>query len=535
MSHSHASNDPSMLKDLKFWFVTHGVGAQEGWESPLEHALVQAGATVEAFGILSALARSSVDVIGANASKVVKTLRSLRSGTEEDADSLLNHRRPDVVLVDSPAQLQTLQRVRSLASPRPLVVGLVANFESTAEWMGQPVDALIAPTEEQLYDLRLVGTPDVAWQIAGPPIPVPWDQTFDRKATRDALKVDDETKVVLVDVSTMPDVLIDRVVHQLGQVQGNVSILYWYGPNDHAAATLRTSSASRRVPARMFGGAASPARAAAGADLVVVGDGAMNLAGYIAFGLPVLSVTTEALTHVLAQRGALVPLPGPEGLGAVVRQIVENGIAPSHAEAVARVKEQMSTSAVVDALRRIVSGRAELDAFTAKQSGPQMTLGLPIEEIGKVEPVPAVQVKPAANGRPATLSRAAAREELARIIIEERRIERDLKAVVEERDRWMQRASDAREENAEDLETWANKQVESALARANDLQSKLSQLQAEKEALKDRVGSAPSASTYKPDTSSSNGANPADMERRFKEMETRRMLRELRNKNRKND
>lgn len=529
------SKSEKSLQGLKFWLVTHGVGAQEGWEVPLEGALHGAGVHVESFGILSALARSSVDVLGANASKVVKTLRSLKSGADEDAESLVAQRRPDVILVDAPHQLQALHRVRNLVSPRPLMIGLVANFESSAEWMGQPVDALIAPTEEQLYDLRLVGSPEVAWQVGGPPVPSPWDQRFDRAEVRAALKVDDETIVVLVDVQNMAEVLIDRVVHQMGLLTGKVSVLYWYGGSDEAASTLRASSSARKVPARMFGGAASPARAAAGVDVVVVGDGALNLPGYVAAGLPILSVTQGALTHVLAQRGAMVPLPGPEGLGAVLRQIAAHGVAQSHKDAVEKVRTTMSAQGVVEALARILSGRSELEAYTAKANPTVVTLGLPIEEIGQTPAAPAFESRPASAPRPATLTRAAAREELARLIIEERRIERELKGVVDERDRWMQRAADARDDGDVELIAWADEKVQAYLAQVSALQQSLSEAQASKEALRERVASPPATGTYKDAAENLGSGGPADMERRFRELESKRMLRELRAKNKKND
>lgn len=523
------AEDVGALRGLKVWLVTQGVAAQEGWDRPVSAALTAAGASVESLGVLSALARSSMDVIGTNASKLAKTFRSRTSGDEGEIEDWIRRGFPDLILVDAPSQLQSLSRLAGLASRRPLVVGLVANFEPTAEWMGQPVDAFIAPSSEQLYDLRLVGAPQIAYQVAGPPVPSPWDQTWDRGEARSALRAGDDVAVVLVDVSTMPAVWIDRVVHQMGVAGPSLSVVYYYGASSEAAATLRASSASRGVPARMFGGASSPARAAAGADVVVVGDGAANLVGYVAAGLPLLGVMPGAMTHVLAQRGALVPLPSIDGLGAVLQQIAQQGVAPSHKEALERVRAELGVNGVVEALSRVAAARTELEAAAKRGEQPLADSAGGFEVIGQRPIVAPVDIRTAQPPKPASLSRAGAREELARLIIEERRLERDLKILVDQRDVWMERLADARAESAPDLADFADGKLKAVMAQVDGVQASLRGVQDEKNALRARIGNAPAAQTYT-DASRASSNPDADIERRFREMESRRQLRQLRAK-----
>jgi hypothetical protein len=404
-------------------------------------------------------------------------------------------------------------------------VGLVAGWEPRDGWERAWADGYVAPDDAVLAALRRPWTPDAAILRAGPPVGAGFARPLDRDALRAEFGFATDHFVALVDACGLAPTDIDTLVYQISLVGPGVVPVFYHGRDRAAADALRNAARAHRCAARMFGWVASFEEYVAAADLVVVGAGSETLTAATALGVPALGFDPALGITAPARNGALVVAPGLAAVGELLARVAGGGVAPSHAEAAAVLRHPVGAADVARAIATLVSRAAELQAASAR-GGPRRPATAP-----EAAPAPAVgpfeSIGAGSDVADASLSRAAARDRLALLIREERRIETENTGLARERDRWLERARLAAEQGADDLRTLAEGNAAGFSARLAAANDRLARIAEEKDAVRRRVagagGRAPTSAT------TAAAAQPLDpTEQRFRELEQQGRLDALR-------
>lgn len=515
------------LDGARVWIVTDGTAEHEGWQAPLVAALRRAGAgTVDVHGVSGALTLTARGLLEQGADRLARLLRFARPGEPDaDAHDAFATGRPDLVIADHPGVLRTLEVIRDTTRVPAVHIGLLSDQGAPEPWVGARADAFVAPDADALAAVRRPGLSDVALQPAGPPVPEGFDRPLDRTAIRAEFGFGDDDRVVLVDAREMPPALIDRVVFQLSVVKSPFTPVFSYGRNGEAAEVLRQAASAHGLKARMFGLVDQPERYHVVADVVIASPNHPLIPAWLAQHRPLLLLGPVGGAFGPVRAGAAVPIGDVMLLAEIVERIAAEGVSESHAAAARDLGRPEANDDIATAIARIWAGRSSLRASAPPPAEAEGGTAAPrrFEEIG------------AASATPETLSpltRAAAREQLAALIMEERRIENEVGELARERDRWLRRVELAEEHGDTDLLAIARRTVEDTLGRLGTLNQRLTGLQDQKDLVRRRAAlSQPRRPAAAPGTSAPPEAGGGlDVERRFRELELRGDMDRLRRK-----
>lgn len=520
-----SSSAPSaQLHGARVWIVTDGSAEQAGWLRPVREALRGVGAgSVDVLSVSGVLSMTAKGLLEQGADRIARTLRLAPQGQpEQNAVDAHAGARPDLIVADHPAVLRTLEVIRDTTGVGSVHVGLVAAHRDADAWKGARADAFVAPDEATVASLRRSGMSDAALRAAGPPVPAGFERELDRDALREDFGFGEDARVVLIDIAGAPAAELDGIVFQLGLTQSSLVPLLYYGHDHEAADAARRSASVHGVRADMFGHVDAFEEYVRVADLVVAGPTSAHVGAYLCADRPMISWDNALQPTSLAQRGSVVVV-SLSALGDVLQHVGAQGVPAEHTEAAKAQVSRTPNRDIARALASIWASRASLRAVLAPAAAPS-TAANPsaanlqrsrFESIGAGAQTESLQ----------PLSRAAAKEQLASLILDERRIERDLEQHVAERDTWMERLELAESAGDAELASVAKERVDASSASVRGLNERLEALRRQKERVRQRASAAAPRAAEAP-------AAPvgADYEARFRQLERKRDLDRLRRK-----
>ena len=505
------------LAGARVWLVTDGTAESAAWQEPWTDALRAAGAaSVDALSVSGVLGWTARGLLEQGAEKVARTLRLARRG-EPDASAFdaLAKANPDLLIADHPGTFRTLEVIRDTMRGQALHVGLLTPPCELEAWRGARADAFIAADAPAIDAVRRPGMSDVALQVAGPPIPRGFEPRTDRDERRTRFGFGADDRVVLIDVDGTDAADVDRWMFQASLYADGIIPLFYYGRDHHAADVLRQSAAVHGLSARMFGHVDDLGAYAIVADLVVTGPNCTRVASYLALDRPVVSFDPRLDDTAWVREGAVARVVDAAGLGSVLARVAGEGVPESHAQAANRAVGPSPTEDVVAALGRIWEARSHLrEAIVPMhaKAAPSAASADRFEAIGATQ-----------DPSSAPLSRAAAKEQLAALILDERRVEAELAEKVKARDRWMGRLRLAESHGENDLVAVASGRVEAVGAEVRGLGERLDAIRLEKDRVRRRALARPA----EPATPAA-PADAPDVESRFRALEMRDDLDRLR-------
>lgn len=500
----------------RVWIVSDS--KETRWAAGLHRDLETRGYRAGIYPLAEAVARVALASVGGGLERLRNMLPNAAGGALLKE---LERSPPRLVIVGTPDAARVFNQFRQAIGGNFGLLALIDDFRSPEAWVDVDVDFVVAPTGEQIDWMGAEALAAERRIIAGPPTPFDPPPDDARARLRASLDAADDALVVLIDASTMSAATIDQVVHQVGTLgprPDKFELLFYTGEETENARALREAAAARRVRARMFSDAIPIERVLPGADLAIVSDVSRLALPAVFLGVPLVGVGTNAPLHALAQHGVMVPLQQPSALGALLNEIRRHGVAASQLEATEALRSLIRDEDVFEAIAKLLEFSSSL-ATEAVRAQPRSKDGLDFEELGGTLLAPAVAAPTKA------LSPAAAREEYARVVLEQRRLEKLHESAVVERDTWLTRRDDAVFEEQKDLADFADQMLERSLQDLAEYQQQLDALRDAKDALRQRFFEGPQPSRA---TMQAAANTPAMMEKRFVEMESRRQLRELR-------
>lgn len=514
------------LHGARVWLVADPNGDATGWQNEVARALRDIGAaSVEAVGVQGMIGLTARSILESGADLVQRAVRFVLPGQQQGHfPDAMARTRPDLIVCAELGALNTLDTVRNTIRLRTTLVGLLNAWELPLDADRAVADAFVAPDPELLARLRRPNQADLALRVAPPAVGAGFGRALDRMAVRADFGFVPGEFVYVVDAANLTTPAIDALIYQISLSRGAAVPLFHHGRNRDAADALRNAARAHRMPARMFGWVASLEEYLLAADLIVVPAHSELLAPSTALGRPLLAFDAALQASRPARDGALVVLPDLAALGDMLGRIVAGGIAPSHAQSAAAYAIPDGARHVAAAIAQIWRDRDRLataatpGSYAANQadSGPGASpVSSPFETIGAGP----------ATADDAELTRVAARDRLALLIREERRLESDQASLVRERDRWMQRQQLASEANAADLVALAESNLRDLSARIAMLQERLARIQDEKQTVRQRAA-ASARPSGRPEMATPAGR--AGAEDRFRELERNSQLNRLR-------
>ena len=505
----------------RVWIVSDTRDAR--WARTLLNALEQQGHRGGIYPMAEAVASVALDSVGSGLDRLKKLIGMGERGTALIDD--LRSSPPRLVIVRSPNAARLFLQLRQLTGESFALLALISDFQAPEAWVDIDVDFVVAPSAEQLDWMGAGELTPERRIIAGPLTPFDLPEAGSRERLRTQLKAADDTLVVFVDASRMLPAMIDQVIYQVGTLgpkPEGLEFLFYYGGSEDNARVLREASTARRVHAKMFGLSMPVERVLSGVDIAILPERSELSLAAVYLGVPLIGIGTDAGQHILAQHGVLVPLHQPASLAALLQELRSRGIAQTQRDALVAVRLLVNDEDVHQAILQLLKQVNTTDVAQPKRREGEELM---FEQIGRAPLTDnTVQVQ--------GLSPSAAREEYARLVLEQRRLEKLHEKSVEQRDLWILRHQDAQNEKQEDLAEFADQMLQQALQEVSDHQKQLDALLDTKEQLRAQVfgGSPRGAATLNAPSNT-----PAMMEKRFLEMESRRQLRELRDRAKRRD
>lgn len=521
MTEAERAEAPESLDGARVWLVTDGTADAAGWQGSLLGALRAVGAaSVDVLGVSGVLGFTARGLIGQGAEKVARTLRLSRRGEPDtSAFDALERGRPDIVIVDHPGILRTLDIIRDTSRVEAIHVALISGVAGPEQWVGARADAYVCGDRTVLERVARPGLSDIASQLAGPPVPPGFEKPLEREKAREELGLPTAGRVCLVDFAGLTPADIGQLMGQLSLVDG-ITWLFHYGSDRLTADALREAAALHGVRASMFGHVDDLESFAAAADCVFVGPDAPASA-YLAIDIPVVAIGAHANGSGFVASGAIVQT-NVTSLAGIARRIAADGVADAHSSAARDAIEDDPTRNVARAIARLWSARAELAAAAvsirataapASESSASARTGR-FEEIGDHPP----------TGESAPLSRQVAKEKLAALIMEERKLEKSIVELAKERDRWFDRLALAEDSRQDDLVTLADGEAKRLVGEIAAANQRIDTIQAQKDSVRRRAASGGSGAAAPTGAFGGSGGpaatnDPADAERRFLQLE----------------
>ncbi len=523
---SPAPNSPQR----RFWLVTNGAAGRQGWAERLAGALASHGVQLEVLSLPLMLAETARGLVESGADAFARAVRLKSASYEESAGELYARHRPEVVVADHPAALRWLDVLRSATRSDALHVGLLSAWEPASGWSSVRVDAMIACDELQLAALAQTGLAESAFALS-PPI-LSADFSSVQPTTRDAVGLGGHAPLALLDLSLATSSLIQEIYAGLAG-RSLPTMAVYYGASAERADACRLWASHYGVESNLFGAPFTTANYSQLCDLVVVTPGVPELSGYLAQGRPVVSIHPTMDPMRPARDGAVVGAADGRALGQVLEFLTTRGVAESHRAGAESYAGADGLATTVEALLAFAERRVEIISAARAATRPVAAPVVSAEGEPSAAPLsPFERVGGGATGAgpmastpaPAPpLARDEAREQLAALILQERRIEAELDRAAAERDRWMTRVDLAGNDPDPTLRDAAQQQLDHWVATVANLGAQVASIESQKEIVRRRAASVSHASR----TTDGVADQAHNLEDRFRALERQRQLDEL--------
>lgn len=453
----------------------------------------------------------------------------------DDAEAFkqaLSRGAPDLVVFTSPRHLKGMDWVGRVIGGDALKVALLPDYNLGGAWLKGAVHAFVIPHEGLRAPLHDAGVAPERVFVAGPAIARSYAEAPDAEALRAEFGLDPSAgAITLILTSHFSASTLESMLFQLSLVDKAWQPIFHVGRDEEKAEALRRAARTHGLPARLLGDVANLHDFIAAAELILLHPTDEVLIGALALDRPVLMVgdpgpVTTQRDFLVAQRAALHAQEVLR-LGAEVELAIRPEVLAQLNDAAASVGRRTGTAEVADALELIaqrrrslaispgsteeegpaVSGPFELiggggasssAGATAARSGPFESLGgdggearRPSE--GEIASRPAGfegAPSPRPLSRPpvtSSLSAAEAKDQLAALIVQERKLERSLEEAQREQERWSKRRELALQWGERDLATEAENILRRALTQSERDAAQLESVRLQKDKLKARV------------------------------------------------
>ncbi len=498
----------------------------------LQGALEERNAVVERLDLSDAFER----VVRQRGGQLLDSIKDIfRRGDEDDEPSddeegsqrpqalteAIERGAPDIIAFTSPKLLKGTDLLGKAVGDDALRVALLPDYNLGAAWLQGAVHAFVIPHDGLRAPLQDAGVAPERIFVAGPAIARTYAEAPDAQALRQdfGLNTDDGALAfVLCQGFDVAD--LDRMVFQFSLVDRPWQPIFYVGDDAETAEMLRRATRTHGLPARLLGAVPNVHDFISVAQLVITDPKDEAVVGALALDRPLLligdpgPVTTQC--DFLVSQGAALHVRDVLRLGAEVELAVRPEKLEAMAEASAKVGRRTGTQEVADALMLVLERRAELAVAPSppeEEQGP--TIKGPFELIGASKPEggarppapepapsggPFESLRPSAPKQPqwspapaSRLSAAEAKDQLAALIVQERKLERQLEEARREQERWSKRRDLATQWNENDLAVEAERLLRRALSQAESADQQLTSVRLQKDKLKARVrgGSAP--------------------------------------------
>ncbi|TVQ98746.1 MAG: hypothetical protein EA398_12875 [Deltaproteobacteria bacterium] len=520
--------DIARLHGERIWLVTDGTSERAGWQDEFVSLLRERGAAaVDVLGVPAALGWTARSFLERGADQVARAFRFLGGARPEPGDPGSGTTPgPDLVLLDSPDVARPLELLREVGEARVPVVGIVTTFASPQRWREARVHALIVPHPGFIPALGERFTEGML-EVAGPPVAASLLRKLDRTTLRSGLGFATDERVIVMDASTWTPATIEAVMVQLRGAPSPLRCLFFHGGRPESADALRDAAAIHGVRAGMFGDLGDVEEVLTAADLIVVGEGGGLVTPSVVLGRPMLAIDGRAEIPPLTSSGAMWSISGPMELSRVFAEVAWDGVPGTLTSAASSMARRGGCPEVVSAVVRLASRRSQLlhaPTRPAQPNGPGAQPGAEPENArsaGRFEEIG----EPTARSR-APVAAGDARDQLARLIMEEKQLENRLADEIRERDRWMRRHELAAGEDDHELARVAEQRVQGHAAVVRQIGQQLEAIEARKDSVRKRVAGV-RRGEQPPGPASSTSADSA-VEDRFRSMEVERDLDRLR-------
>ncbi|MFB6264257.1 MAG: hypothetical protein ABEL76_11625 [Bradymonadaceae bacterium] len=538
---TESDRDDSPGESVRVWLLVARTARRPAVEAVADE-LRGGGIRADVVAITDVIGSAAREAVAGGAERILRSLRVAwgRESTPEHFLDAVRRERPDMLVVCSPRYVRPLSLVESLTGAGALQVGLPLDFSLPDPWTEGSIDAFVVPHGPARSELEQRGWGGERLRRAGPPLLPTISLDWDRAEVLEdfGLSSDERTVVVRAD-SFAPDHL-EKFVFQATLVDEPFRFLFHHNGDGAIADALRRAADEHGLPASMFGRVPDLGRYLVAADFVVAPPSDPFLPEIVALRRPLMLVgraeapdrQVEVLTgeygaahvpDVLRASGELESFGADESLEAAGETELSPGNGPV-ADALRSVLEQVDR-------RRTRSGG--LGEPTAGPDDEREARTGPFESIGAGDSTDAAgsRVAGGASGEGGPdVSRAEAEDQLAELILEERRLERRLSELEREQERWRNRLELARDWGEDELAAEAESLLRDYIDEAEEIEADLESIREQKARLKRAAGREPGgAGTAVRGHLEGGTSDPDDeVEERFSEMELERDLDDLR-------
>lgn len=511
------------------WILVDHSAREESFRAVAD-ILKEQGAHAEILTITEVIGSAARGAITGGAERLLRGLRvAIQGKSDEDFLGAVRRARPDVLAITDARFVRALGLVDTLTGIGALQVGVLPDYNLSEDWLKSSVQAFVVPHQSYRERLAKRGIDATRVIVAGPPIQPRFAQDQDRDAIRKEFNFAADQHVVLVRADGIDSAWLDKVVFQATLVESKVKFVFHHNGDGATAATLRRAAQQYGLRALMFGHVPDLQKYVAASDLVIAASREPLIAEIVALDRPVLFVGDAGAgsdqVEFLVREKAARHVSDLLRLGTEIDGFLESATLEVAREAAAAISAKNGSRDVADALLLATKHRHE---WAVKSPVTPSDEGGPDEEpapAGAFEEIGAQSDKQgAASPDYSGIGMAEARDQLARLILDEREIEKRLDEATKQQERWRGRLNLAREWNETDLAAEAEALVRSHIAEVEILVKDLAGIRQQKVRLK------VAAHGGKPgETHSETNASP-DVENRFRKMEADSDLKDLKDR-----
>lgn len=554
MGESDKDTEKAAQRDQKIWIlVDHS--SREAALVPVARKLEKRGFSVELVTITEVIGSVAREALAGGAERLLRGLRVAISdkGGDEDLVGAIRRRQPDVLVVTEARYARAIGVMENLTGVKSLQVGLVPDFYVGSDWFNGQLHAFIVPDEEMRKEVIDRGVPEERVRVGGPALRPGFDKEIDRDEARSELGLGEDSQVVLVRASGFDAARLEKLVFQCTLCDRDVRFIFHHEDDGATASTLRRAAEEYGLAAAMFGRVPDLERYFAAVDAILCAEDDSYLAEALESTTPALLLGSRsdavANGEVLAEWGLVNHLEDLAQLGTRLdrflktenledlRQRLNQWDGTSRHEELVDVLDEVAQHADEWRLPARPTTKASEDADEDGQE--DVELGGPFETIGS----------PGRSGRTSShdgdkertdggegeerrdfssMSRAEAKEQLAELILKERKTERRLRELEKQQERWRGRLELARDWNETDLIDEAESILRGYVDEAEPLERELRDIRRQKEKLKTAARSGDGLPGSDEDDEFSERAGR--MEERFQKMEVDRDLEGLKDR-----
>jgi hypothetical protein len=549
------------IEEATIWLlVDHS--AREAAYNEVARLLGEEGHEVEVVTITEMIGQVARDALAGGAERLLRGLRVAVRGRTADEDLIgaVRRARPDLLAVTNARYVRALSLLESITGIPSLQLGIMSDFNFSARWTRSSLHAFIVPHEELRSRFVAEGVDGDRVLVAGPPIDAGFVESPSRQAAREEFGFGEES-VVLVRAETFGAETLEKMIFQATMVERDVRFAFHHNGDGAVASTLRRAARDHRLQAVMFGRVDDLERYVAAADLVVASPGEPMLAEILAGGRPMVLVGRDPgyseQVDFLERHGVARHVADVVRLGAEIERQLDDRALSEATEAAESIGLPSGSEEVAEAIAEALSHRDEWRHPATEVGGGPRPDG---EGSGDEEPAGSGEEEESGGGAFESIgsdgrrsgggggggesgddeipmghiSRAEAKEQLAALILAERDLERKLTELERQQDRWRNRLELAREWGEEDLASEAEGILRDFLEEAAPLERELADIHRQKEKLKRAArGDGRAASGAPPaggEDAGRRSSRMAEIEGRFREMEMRSDLDDLKDR-----